>query len=55
MIEAPDGAIIKNIHEGAVEEEIDGQTYVVYNEVYFQPMTQNGDDVYQVVAMEAAG
>jgi hypothetical protein len=52
VIEAPDGAIIKNLPEGGEEEEIGGQTYVVYNGVYFQPFTQNGEDVYQVVQME---
>jgi len=52
VIVAPDGAIIKNIPEGAEEEEIGEQTYVVYNGVYFQPITQNGEDVYQVVSME---
>ena len=53
VINAPDGAIITNIPEGAEEVEIGDQNYVVYNEIYYQPMTQDGKDVYQVVAMEA--
>ncbi len=51
VVNAPDGAIILNIPEGAKEEEIDGNKYVTYNNVYFQPMTQDGKDVYQVVSM----
>jgi len=53
VIVAPDGAIVTNIPEGGEEEEIGGQTYVVYNGVYFQPLSQDGKDVYQVVEMEA--
>ena len=51
MIEAPDGAIVTNIPEGAEEEEIDGENYVVYNDIYFQPLSQDGNDMYQIVSM----
>jgi hypothetical protein len=46
-------SVVANIPEGAEEQEIDGQKYVVFNDTYFQPITQNGKDVYQVVAMES--
>ena len=52
VIEAPDGAVVTNIPEGGTEEEIEGNTYVVFNDTYFQPLTQDGKDVYQVVKME---
>ena len=52
VIDAPDGAVITNIPEGAEEEEIGGENYVVYNYTYFKPFSQNGKDMYQVVAME---
>lgn len=54
VIPAPDGAVVSNIPEGAEEIEIDGSKYVVYNETYFQPLSQDGNDVYQVVEMEPA-
>ena len=52
VIKAPDGAIVTNIPDGAEEEEIDGSSYVVYNDIYCQPLSQDGNDMYQVVAME---
>lgn len=52
VIDAPDGAVITNIPEGATEEEIDGENYVVYNYTYYKPFSQNGKGMYQVVQME---
>jgi hypothetical protein len=51
VIEAPDGAIITNIPDGGEEVEIDGNKYVKYNNTYFQPLTQDGKNMYQVVAV----
>jgi hypothetical protein len=54
VIEAPDGAVVTNIPEGGEELEVEGEKYVVYNTTYYQPFSQNGKDLYQVVAMESA-
>ncbi len=53
MIDAPDGAVVTYIPEGATEEEIDGNYYVSYNYTYYQPFFQNGKEMYQVVNIEA--
>ena len=49
-----DGAIVTNIPDGAEEVEIEDQKFVFYNETYLQLITQDGNDVYQVVEMESA-
>ena len=54
VIVAPDGAVVANVPEGAEEVDIEDQKYVFYNETYFQSITQDGKDVYQIVAMESA-
>ena len=54
VIPAPDGAVVTNIPEGGEEVEIEGNKYVFYNNTYFQPLSQNGKDMYQVVSMEEA-
>lgn len=53
VIDAPYGAAVTYMPEGATEEEIDGVYYVVYNYTYYQPFSQNGKDMYQVVEMES--
>jgi len=52
VIEAPDGAVVTNIPEGGEEVDIEGSKYVVYNTTYYLPFSQDGKDLYQVVAME---
>ena len=54
VIVASDGAIVTNIPDGAEEVEIEDQKSVFYNETYLQLITQDGNDVYQVVEMESA-
>ena len=41
-----------NIPEGAQEIELGEEKYVVYNDTYFRPLSQDGENVYQVVQME---
>lgn len=52
VVEAPSGAIIANLPEGAEEFEVDGVNYVGYNNTYYQPILQDGNNYYQVVIMD---
>jgi hypothetical protein len=49
VVQAPFGAVVTQIPDGAVEQDINGQSYLVYNNVYYQPISQNGEDAYEVV------
>jgi hypothetical protein len=49
VVPAPYGAVVTQIPDGAVEQDINGQTYLLYNNTYFQPVSQNGVDAYEVV------
>ena len=49
VVQAPIGAVITHLPEGAVEQNIDGQTLLVYNNTYYQPISENGMDAYEVV------
>jgi Family of unknown function (DUF6515) len=49
VVVAPYGAVVTQIPDGAVQQDINGQTYLVYNNVYYQPVTVNGTDAYEVV------
>jgi len=49
VVPAPTGAIVNQIPEGAQDQQINGQDYVLYNNTYFQPISQNGQDAYEVV------
>ncbi len=49
VVAAPIGAVVTQIPDGAVQQDIDGQTYLVYNNTYYQPITQDGQDAYEVV------
>ena len=49
VVQAPFGAVVTQIPDGAVEQNINGQSYLVYNNVYYQPISQNGQDAYEVV------
>ena len=52
VIAAPAGAVITELPQGAVQQDIDGQTYMVYNNVYYAPISQDGQDAYEVVQMD---
>jgi hypothetical protein len=49
VVPAPPGAVIIQLPVGAVEQPINGETYLVYNNTYFQPISQDGQDAYEVV------
>ncbi len=49
VVAAPVGAVVTQIPDGAVEQQINGQDYLVYNNTYYQPITENGQDAYEVV------
>ena len=51
VVQAPPGAVVSEVPDGATEQDIDGQTYLLYNGTYFQPVSQDGQDAYQVVQM----
>lgn len=46
------GAIVENVSEGAEEVKIGDVTYVKIGETYFQPMQQDGKNVYEVADVE---
>jgi Family of unknown function (DUF6515) len=49
VVPSPPGAVIIQLPVGAVEQQINGDTYLVYNNTYFQPISQDGQDAYEVV------
>jgi Family of unknown function (DUF6515) len=49
VVAAPIGAIVTQIPDGAVQQDINGQTFLVYNNTYYQPISQDGQDAYEVV------
>lgn len=49
VVPAPPGAIVNEIPEGATEQVINGENYLLYNNTYYQPISQNGQDAYEVV------
>jgi len=51
VVAAPVGAIVTQIPDGAVQQNINGESYLLYNNVYYQPISQDGQDAYQVVQL----
>jgi hypothetical protein len=49
VVAAPPGAIIYNLPQGAVDQQIDGQDFLVYDNTFFEPVSQDGQDAYAVV------
>jgi len=49
VVPAPVGAIVTDIPEGAVDQVINGEHYLLYNNTYYLPVSQDGQDAYQVV------
>ena len=46
------GTVVENLPEGGKEEKIGDITYVKIGETYYQPITQDGKDMYEVVFIE---
>jgi hypothetical protein len=49
VVQAPIGAVVGQLPDGAVDQQVNGEDVLVYNNVYYQPITQDGQDAYQVV------
>jgi hypothetical protein len=49
VVPAPPGAVIVQLPVGAIEQQINGNVYEVYNNTYYQPISQDGQDAYEVV------
>ncbi len=52
VVPAPVGAIVTEIPQGATEQQINGQDVLLYNNTYYQPISQNGQDAYQVIQVQ---
>jgi len=51
VVPAPEGAIVTEVPDGATDQNINGQDYLLYNNTYYQPISQNGQDAYEVVTV----
>jgi hypothetical protein len=49
VVAVPPGAVITQLPVGAVDQQIDGQDILVYNNTYYEPISQDGQDAYEVV------
>jgi hypothetical protein len=49
VVAAPPGAVVSELPVGAVEQDINGETLMVYNNTYYLPISQDGQDAYEVV------
>ncbi len=49
VVVAPPGAVIYQLPEGATDQQIDGQDFLVYNNTFYEPISQDGQDAYEVV------
>ena len=49
VVQAPAGAVITQLPVGAVEQQINGEDLLVYNNTYYAPISQDGQDAYEVV------
>lgn len=46
------GSVVENLPEGGEEVRIGDVTYVKFGDVYYQPIEQDGKDMYEVVNVE---
>lgn len=46
------GTVVESLPEGGEEVTIGNQQYVKFGETYYQPIQQNGKNVYEVVTVE---
>ncbi|HUB60100.1 MAG TPA: DUF6515 family protein [Puia sp.] len=49
VVAAPPGAVIYQLPDGAVDQQVDGQDFLVYNNTWYEPISQDGQDAYEVV------
>jgi len=51
VVAAPAGAVISQLPDGATEQNINGDMLLLYNNTYYEPISEDGQDAYQVVPM----
>jgi len=49
VVQAPPGAVVTELPDGAQQQDLDGQSYLVFNNTWFQPISQDGQDAYEIV------
>ncbi len=49
VVPAPVGAVVTELPDGATQQVINGENYLLYNNTYYEPISQNGQDAYEVV------
>jgi hypothetical protein len=49
VVAAPPGAVIYQLPDGATDQQVDGQDFLVYNNTWYAPIEQDGQDAYEVV------
>jgi hypothetical protein len=49
VVAAPPGAVISQLPDGATDQQIDGQDFLVFNGTWYEPISQDGQDAYEVV------
>jgi hypothetical protein len=52
VVPAPVGAVIKQLPEGAVETDVNGVKLLKVNDTFYQPVSQEGEDAYEVVEVK---
>ncbi len=49
VVQAPADAVISQLPVGAIEQQVNGENLMVYNNTYYAPISQDGQDAYEVV------
>jgi hypothetical protein len=49
VVVAPPGAVVSQLPVGAVDQQVNGEDILVYNNTYYEPISQDGQDAYEVV------
>jgi hypothetical protein len=49
VVAAPPGAVVSQLPVGAADQQINGEDILFYNNTYYEPISQDGQDAYEVV------
>jgi Family of unknown function (DUF6515) len=49
VVAAPPGAVIYQLPQGAADQQVSGEDFLVYNNTWYEPISQDGQDAYEVV------
>ena len=52
VVRAPAGALVPNLPDGCEQIQANGIVYLKYYNTFFQPISYNGQNIYEVVEME---